>query len=96
MDQVGLILHVKAQKVFIPSSVNDSWLKSLMAWVYGVAIMGLRWSFFDYAETEAWFIDSFEEWRKAKNLSNFILLGHSFGGYVAAKYALKVIFLSFL
>jgi len=44
----------------------------------------------DRAETEAWFIDSFEEWRKAKNLSNFILLGHSFGGYVAAKYALKV------
>ncbi|KAH9758955.1 putative 1-acylglycerol-3-phosphate O-acyltransferase [Citrus sinensis] len=40
-------------------------------------------------ETEAWFIDSFEEWRKAKNLSNFILLGHSLGGYVAAKYALK-------
>ncbi|CAN6463695.1 unnamed protein product [Victoria cruziana] len=40
-------------------------------------------------ETEEWFIDSFEEWRKAKNLSNFILLGHSFGGYVAAKYALK-------
>ncbi|XP_019702863.1 probable 1-acylglycerol-3-phosphate O-acyltransferase isoform X4 [Elaeis guineensis] len=40
-------------------------------------------------ETEAWFIDSFEEWRKAKNLTNFILLGHSFGGYVAAKYALK-------
>ncbi|XP_059637140.1 probable 1-acylglycerol-3-phosphate O-acyltransferase [Cornus florida] len=40
-------------------------------------------------ETEAWFIDSFEEWRKAKNLSNIILLGHSFGGYVASKYALK-------
>lgn len=40
-------------------------------------------------ETEAWFIDSFEEWRKAKNLSNFILLGHSFGGYIAAKYSLK-------
>lgn len=40
-------------------------------------------------ETEAWFIDSLEEWRKAKNLSNFVLLGHSFGGYVAAKYALK-------
>ncbi|XP_031475252.1 1-acylglycerol-3-phosphate O-acyltransferase [Nymphaea colorata] len=40
-------------------------------------------------ETEAWYIDSFEEWRKAKNLSNIILLGHSFGGYVAAKYALK-------
>ncbi|XP_047051869.1 probable 1-acylglycerol-3-phosphate O-acyltransferase [Lolium rigidum] len=40
-------------------------------------------------ETEAWFVDSFEEWRKAKNLSNFILLGHSFGGYVVARYALK-------
>lgn len=47
--------------------------------------------YIDNAETEAWFIDSFEEWRKAKNLSNFILLGHSLGGYVAAKYALKVI-----
>ncbi|KAK1391657.1 putative 1-acylglycerol-3-phosphate O-acyltransferase [Heracleum sosnowskyi] len=40
-------------------------------------------------ETEAWFIDSLEEWRKSVNLSSFILLGHSFGGYVAAKYALK-------
>lgn len=45
---------------------------------------------FFHIETEEWFIDSFEEWRKAKNLSNFVLLGHSFGGYVAAKYALKV------
>lgn len=54
----------------------------------------MRFYFF-LVETEAWFIDSFEEWRKAKNLSNFILLGHSFGGYVAAKYALKVIWSEF-
>ncbi|KAL2892821.1 putative 1-acylglycerol-3-phosphate O-acyltransferase [Bienertia sinuspersici] len=40
-------------------------------------------------ETEDWFIDSLEAWRKAKNLNSFILLGHSFGGYVAAKYANK-------
>ncbi|CAH9141677.1 unnamed protein product [Cuscuta epithymum] len=41
-------------------------------------------------ESDAWFIDSFEAWREAKKLTKFILLGHSFGGYVAAKYALKV------
>ena len=44
----------------------------------------------DNAETEDWFIDSLEEWRKAKKLDKFILLGHSFGGYVVSKYALKV------
>ncbi|KAI7725062.1 hypothetical protein M8C21_019160, partial [Ambrosia artemisiifolia] len=41
-------------------------------------------------ETEAWFIDTLEEWRKAKNLDNFILVGHSFGGYIAAKHAFKL------
>ena len=43
-----------------------------------------------FSETESWFIDSLEEWRKAKDLDNFILLGHSLGGYVASRYALKV------
>ncbi|CAI9297905.1 unnamed protein product [Lactuca saligna] len=41
------------------------------------------------SETEDWFIDSREEWRKAKHLDKFIFLGHSFGGYVVSKYALK-------
>ncbi|KAL2636438.1 hypothetical protein R1flu_007917 [Riccia fluitans] len=40
-------------------------------------------------ETESWFVESLEEWRKAKKLDKFILLGHSLGGYVAARYALK-------
>lgn len=46
------------------------------------------------SEAESWFIDSLEEWRKVKNLDDFILLGHSLGGYVAARYALKVCSLS--
>ncbi|KAB2030962.1 hypothetical protein ES319_D05G270200v1 [Gossypium barbadense] len=40
-------------------------------------------------KTEAWFVDSFGERRRVKNLSNLIILGHSFGGYIASKYALK-------
>ncbi|MBA0566332.1 hypothetical protein Golob_011161, partial [Gossypium lobatum] len=40
-------------------------------------------------KTEAWFVDSSEERRRVKNLSNLIILGHSFGGYIASKYALK-------
>ncbi|KAL7585510.1 hypothetical protein Lser_V15G44213 [Lactuca serriola] len=40
-------------------------------------------------ETGDRFIDSHEEWRKAKYLDKFILLGHSFGGYVVSKYAFK-------
>lgn len=46
------------------------------------------------SEAESWFIDSLEEWRKVKNLDDFILLGHSLGGYVGARYALKVCSLS--
>lgn len=41
------------------------------------------------AEAEAWFVDSLEDWRRAKKLDSFVLLGHSFGGYVASRYALK-------
>jgi pimeloyl-ACP methyl ester carboxylesterase len=40
-------------------------------------------------EAESWFVESLEEWRKAKQLDDFILLGHSLGGYVASRYALK-------
>lgn len=82
-DQADLISHAKVLKV--SSKLRDllccSTLSSPFTYLNFVV---------DVAETEAWFIDSFEEWRKAKNLTNFILLGHSFGGYVASKYALKV------
>ncbi|TYH18511.1 hypothetical protein ES288_A05G277200v1 [Gossypium darwinii] len=40
-------------------------------------------------KTEAWFVDSIKERRRVKNISNLIVLGHSFGGYIASKYALK-------
>ena len=40
-------------------------------------------------ETEDWFIDSLEAWRKTQKIDRFILAGHSLGGYVAGVYAMK-------
>ncbi|KAF4332633.1 alpha beta hydrolase [Fusarium beomiforme] len=40
-------------------------------------------------EAEGWFVDALEEWRKARQLEQFTLLGHSLGGYLAVSYALK-------
>lgn len=40
-------------------------------------------------EAENWFIDALEEWRKARKIEKFTLLGHSLGGYLAVSYALK-------
>lgn len=40
-------------------------------------------------ETENFFIDSLEEWRKQKGIDRFTLMGHSLGGYMAVCYALK-------
>ncbi|KAK4163190.1 putative cardiolipin-specific deacylase, mitochondrial [Cladorrhinum sp. PSN259] len=41
------------------------------------------------AEAESWFIDALEEWRKARKIEKFTLMGHSMGGYMAVSYALK-------
>lgn len=41
------------------------------------------------AEAENWFIDALEEWRKARKIERFTLMGHSLGGYLAVSYALK-------
>ncbi|EEY14916.1 abhydrolase domain-containing protein [Verticillium alfalfae VaMs.102] len=40
-------------------------------------------------EAEAWFVDALEEWRKARNIDKFTLIGHSLGGYLSVAYALK-------
>ena len=40
-------------------------------------------------ETDAYLTEWFEAWRKVMNLTNFILAGHSFGGYVSGLYACK-------
>jgi pimeloyl-ACP methyl ester carboxylesterase len=40
-------------------------------------------------ETESLFVEALEQWREARGLARFILLGHSFGGYIAALYTLK-------
>jgi cardiolipin-specific phospholipase len=40
-------------------------------------------------EAEGWFVDALEEWRVAKKIDKFTLLGHSLGGYMAVAYALK-------
>ncbi|KAG0725164.1 Protein ABHD4 [Chionoecetes opilio] len=43
----------------------------------------------DPLEAEREFIISIEEWREKVGLEKFILLGHSFGGFLAASYAIK-------
>ncbi|KAJ8928507.1 hypothetical protein NQ314_018923 [Rhamnusium bicolor] len=43
----------------------------------------------DSIEAEQQMINSLEEWRKQVNLENFILLGHSFGGYLATSYTIN-------
>lgn len=40
-------------------------------------------------EAENQLVKSVEEWRREMNLENFILLGHSMGGFLAASYAIK-------
>lgn len=43
----------------------------------------------DIHKVEDWFIDSLEEWRRKRNIEKFVLIGHSFGGYLSCAYAMK-------
>ncbi|EEB09144.2 cardiolipin-specific phospholipase [Schizosaccharomyces japonicus yFS275] len=40
-------------------------------------------------QTEGFFVDSLEEWRKAKSIESMVLVGHSMGGYLSAVYAMR-------
>ena len=42
----------------------------------------------DPAEAEKLFVDSLEDWRHEIGLEKFVLLGHSFGGYLVSAYTL--------
>ena len=43
----------------------------------------------DAINAERQFITGIEEWRKEVGLGKFIIVGHSFGGFLAASYAIK-------
>lgn len=43
----------------------------------------------DIYKIENWFIDAVEEWRQKRNINRFILMGHSFGGYLSCAYVMK-------
>lgn len=62
--------------------------------LYAIDLLGFgrsdRPDFATEAETvEQQFVYSVEKWRLAMNINCMILLGHSFGGFIATSYAMK-------
>lgn len=43
----------------------------------------------DAEKVEAQWVESIEEWRREVKIKEFVLLGHSLGGFIASAYALK-------
>lgn len=61
--------------------------------IYAIDILGFGRSsrpWFDLTgDVEGQFVESIERWRQEKGIDKFVLLGHSFGGYLSASYALR-------
>ena len=62
--------------------------------VYAFDLLGFGRSSRSYFSEDPWeaemqFVDSIEKWRKQMNLKEFILMGHSFGGFLSMSYAIK-------
>lgn len=62
--------------------------------VYAIDLLGFgrssRPTFSNDAKVvEMQLVNSVEEWRREMNIENFILLGHSMGGYLATSYSLQ-------
>jgi abhydrolase domain-containing protein 5 len=61
--------------------------------VYLVDLLGMGrssrpdFNYDNFEDCKNFFVDSFEKWRSKMNLTNFILVGHSFGGYISSLYA---------
>lgn len=43
----------------------------------------------DFKGAVSFFCDAIEEWRQKLNLEDFLLMGHSFGGYTVSQYVMK-------
>lgn len=48
-----------------------------------------RWRTQGLRDTEEFFVENLEAWREASGLERMTLVGHSFGGYMSAVYALR-------
>jgi pimeloyl-ACP methyl ester carboxylesterase len=55
----------------------------------GLSSIGNYSEKFTQEEARNYFVDAVEEWRKTVGLKTFTLVGHSFGGYIAASYCEK-------
>ena len=56
---------------------------------------------FTREETEGYYVEAIEEWRKRMGIKSFVLVGHSFGGFISclyfkkySQYVSQIVFLS--